>query len=190
MRDPNQKMRFTDNELSMIKGLFADNEDLLFLIRKVLLQFPLSEHEEITLKKTMNDWTFDLLKKFFLPDLDPDAPLFQLTDMYIGLQGDLKSGVEASWAPIRAKELEIKYIAQQLEALKDITEAKAPSIVLKDLVKVKTRPSKEDVWVNITARNYILSFVDTNLQQIKYLAGRKEETVEETKDRLMKDSAK
>jgi hypothetical protein len=52
------------------------------------------------------------------------------------------------------------------------------------------KTNKEKIWANIMARNFLLSFTDTHIQQIMFLAGLKEETVEETKARLMKDSNK
>lgn len=188
MRDPKQKMRFTDAELSLVKGLFAGNDDLLSIIRKVMLQFELSEQEEVTLRGAINEKTFPLIKKFFLPDLDPDAPLFQLADMVIGL--DIKElSPDGAWPYIKAKELEMDYIDQQLKVLKG--EEVDVKIKLKDLADLRVnKPSREAKYIEVTARNFLLSFVDSNIQQIKFLAGLKEETVEETKARLEKNSNK
>ena len=201
IRDKDQKMRFNKAELSVIKGLFAGNEDLLFAIRKVLLQFALSERDEVIVHRAITRETFPLIKKFFLPDLDPEAPLFQMTDMWLGVQGDLKQPVDLSWPYIEAKELEIKYINQQLNQLLDLATGNAlkpAEIRLSELTKIGAKPTtkaalenfQEKIWVNLNARNYILSFVDSNLQQIKFLAGLKEETVEETLSRLEKNSNK
>ena len=51
-----RQMRFTDSELSLIKNTFKDNVELLKLMRKV-----------------------------FLPEIDPDAPLGQLVDLWCSL---------------------------------------------------------------------------------------------------------
>ena len=48
----------------------------------------------------------------------------------------------------------------------------------------------ENVFVNITARNYLLSYIDSNCKQLEFLAGTKEETVDQTVARLQKNSAK
>lgn len=183
-------MRFNNAELSLVKGLFAGNEDLLYALRKVLLQFSISEKEEIMLKGAINDTTFALIKKFFSPNLDPESPLFQMTDMYLGLGSEIKAlDPVNAWPFIRAKELEIAYINQQMDVLENVSEAKKPKIVLADLTKV-TKVTEEDAWVNISARNFILSFVDSNVHQIKVLAGSQEETVEQTMERLKKNSNK
>ncbi len=183
-------MRFDDAELSLVKGLFADNDDLLFAVRKVMLQFPLSEAEEISVKKQITDEAFKLLSKFFLPELDPDAPLFQLVDMQLGLQNDMKTlGIDAMIPQLAAKDIEMRYIAQQLEQLEDVTRGRTPLIKLSLLAQLGTE-DKEEEYINILARNYILSYVDSNLQQIKMLAGEKKETVQQTIDRLQKNSNK
>jgi hypothetical protein len=189
MKNEKQKMRFTDPELSLMKGLFAGNDELLYLIRKVMLQFSLTEAEEVTLRGAMTDKAHTLVCKLFLPELDPEAPLFQLTDMYIGLQGDLKAGVDQSLPYILVKELEIGYIAQQLRALKD--PSLEQPISLKGMSKIKpTKSGQVKAWVNLSARNFLLSYIDSNIQQVKFLAGLKEETVEETKKRLEENSNK
>tara|TARA_R100001530_G_C4291459_1_gene148131 strand:- start:593 stop:925 length:333 start_codon:yes stop_codon:yes gene_type:complete len=50
--------------------------------------------------------------------------------------------------------------------------------------------SPEQAMVNIKARNSLITHIDTQLMVIKSLAGSKKETVEETKERLQKDSAR
>lgn len=186
MKNPEQKMRFTDPELSLMKSLFAENTELLYILRKVMLQFGITEAEDVTLRKAMTDQAYALVCKTLLPQIDAEAPLFQLTDMHVSLQADIRAGVEQAWPFILAKELEIEYITQQLKAVKD-TSSPQP-IKLAQMTKVKGK--KEDVWVNLTAWSFILSYVDSNIQQVKFLAGLKEETVEETKERLSKDSNK
>lgn len=105
------QMRITDAELSIIKGLFAENEPALKLLRKI-----------------------------FLPELDPTAPIGQNIDL---------------WMTIKVEDMDA-----------------------------------EAALINIKARNTLISHVEQQLMQLKTLAGFKKETVEETKDRLAKDSSK
>ena len=190
MRDPNQKMRYTIEELGLVKSLFADSEDLLFIIRKVMLQFPLNEQEKAALKAVMNEQVSGLMRKTFLPTLDPDAPMFQLTDLRIALGTDIKDcSVDSAWPFIRAKDIEMDYLNHQLKVL-DGNES-SPPILMEDLANLKlSRSKREDLYINVVARNFLLSFIDSNLAQLKALAGRKEESVEETLSRLAKDSSK
>lgn len=48
----------------------------------------------------------------------------------------------------------------------------------------------EQALVNIKARNLVITHLEQCLQNLKFLAGAKEESVEETKERLQRDSAK
>lgn len=110
MKDGKQ-MRITDVELSIIKSLFADNDDALKLMRKI-----------------------------FLPELDPKTPIGQNIDL---------------WMTIKVEDM-----------------------------------TPEEALINIKARNTLITHIEQQLMQLKVLAGTKEESVEETKERLIKDSAK
>ena len=50
--------------------------------------------------------------------------------------------------------------------------------------------SPEDALINLKARNTVIGHVEQCLMQIKLLSGMKDETVEETKERLKKNSNK
>jgi hypothetical protein len=188
MREPNQKLRFTTIELNLLKGLFADNEELLFLIRKVMLQFTLTQDEKDLLARTMNNTVWDLMRKVFSPELDPSAPILQLAHMAVGL--DIKSlSPDGAWPFIKAKEIEMNYINQQLEVLRGGTDE--PKIVLNDLVQMNyIKKDRELAYINLNAWNFLLAYIDSNINQMKVLAGLKSETVEETIKRLAMNSNK
>lgn len=50
--------------------------------------------------------------------------------------------------------------------------------------------SPEEALINIKARNILISHVEPCLLQLKLLAGKKTESVEQTKEKLKKDSSK
>lgn len=188
MKDPKQNTRFTDTEMSLLKGLFSDNLELLYIIRKVMLQFDLTPTENKTLRDAWNPQVKSILQEVFLPEIDPDVPLFQLTSMVIGLGSDIKGlSPEGALPMIKAKDIEIKYVAQQLEVLDGSTQK--PKILLSDLSKTDG-DDEDESFINLTAWNFLLSFIDTHIQEMKFLAGQKKETVEETKARLGRDSSK
>ena len=192
MRDKDQKIRFTDSDMNLIKALFGDDAEIVYVIRKVLLQFELSTVEKMSLEKMINDKTKVLLTRFFLPYLESDAPLFQMTNLILGLGSDTKSlDPISAWPHIQAKKLEIEYLEQQLKVLFGGTDK--PKILLADLGGLSGYSEEkhaEGAWVNVTAWNFILSYIDSNLAQMKVLAGLKSETVEQTKLRLGRDSTK
>jgi len=106
-----QEMRISDEELRLLKSVFADNDALLKLLRKV-----------------------------FLPELSPDVPLGQNIDL---------------WMTLKVEDM-----------------------------------SPEDAVINIKARNQLIQHIEMQLITLKHLAGIKKESVEETKERLKRDSAK
>lgn len=186
MKDKNKKqpMRYSDSELAIIKSTFAENERFVKAIRKVFLQIKLNA-EEKELIKGLNENVLNIIKKTFLPEIDGDAPLFQLIDLYMQLNIDLKDKSETECHKfIDAKEIEVNYLKQQYAVLSG--EKVKIDIVLADLIDSKS--DKYSKLCNIIARNFILSFVDSMLNQLIFLAGLKTETVEETINRLQKDS--
>jgi hypothetical protein len=56
-------------------------------------------------------------------------------------------------------------------------------------LKVEGVPMEEAI-INLKARNTVIQHLEMCLNQLKVLAGTKTESVEETKDRLAKDSSK
>jgi len=179
-----QTMRFTDVELSLIKGLFADNEALLYALRKSLLGFVLDENET-TIIKGLSQEALKLIRKTFLPTIDPASPFFQMTDMAMALNVDIKEKSEDEALPlIIAKAIEMQYMDEALRKLEG--EKVTFTYNLNDLAVL----TDENVFVNITARNYLLSYIDSNCKQLEFLAGQKDETVEQTVARLQKNSAK
>lgn len=189
VRETGQVLIYNSKELALIKNTFAENENLLYTIRKVLLQFPLSDIEKMTLKAAMTPELFNVVKKRLFPDIDPDAPLTQLGDLYQSLNNDLKVKDPLSMAPLfAAKKIEIEYLAQQFEALQNIDNPVVAFIVLDNLKYITD--DMEQNYVNTTARNFLLSYIDSFLNLLKNLAGAKEETPEEQTKRLARDSSK
>ena len=107
----NKDMRISDEELSLLKATFSENDKLLKLLRKL-----------------------------FLPEITADAPIGQNIDLWMTIN----------------------------------LENKTP----------------EQAIIDLKARNSLIGHIESQLVQIKMLAGMKDETVEETKARLKQDSSK
>jgi len=184
MRSPNQKMRYTDSELSLIKNTFAGDDTYLYAVRKHMLGCELTDGEKEVISK-MSEEVKSLLEKVFMPSIDGDSPLFQIVDMQMGLNIDLKGKtIEESVLAIDAKIIEIDYIEQRLQALR------GGNAVVPITIAGLSNLRDPNAYVNITARNYLLSYIDSFCNELKNLAGTKEETVEQTVERLKKNSTK
>ncbi len=177
-RQKDQIFVFTDDDFALAKSMWGENDDTLFLLRKALLQLPLELGELEQLKALLTPQLWALLKKRIHPDLDPDVPLTEIGDIYQTLTNDLATRSVEDMAPLfAAKQLELEYLDQQFEFLKDVMKPYKPAIVLEKLKILKDKEPFQQ-FVDTTARNYLLAHIGKML------------TIEETKARLKRDSSK
>ncbi len=191
MREKGQLNRFNKTEYGLMRSLFKENDDLIYGIRKVLLGIKPNKHEQDMLNKTLeNKDVVDLIRKWFMPEIDGDSPLFQIVDFTQSLNLELKANKMADqmFIEIEAKNIEQDYINQRLAVLFG-EKPKKDDITLEDLANLKLE-DKEKVLINTIARCWLLAYIDSNLNQMKTLATSKEETLEEAKARLAKNSNK
>lgn len=182
-----QTMRFTDAELSLIKNTFAENDELLMAIRKVFLQMPLDVIEKDLLSVFKSSELVAVIRKAWLPTLDPNAPFHQIIDLMMTVDIKEKTPEEA-YPHILARELVIDYLEQQFRVLETLD---ADNILI-EFAKLSSIGNKtqEQVYVCFTARNTIIGHTEMQLDQIRILAGLKEESVEDTQKRLQQNSNK
>lgn len=185
-----QKSRFSDGERQVIKAVFAENEELLKVIRKVMLQMPLNAVESSLAQINFSNKpeTMAVVRKIFLPELDGDAPIFQVVDMWVDLTNDIKDKYpDQAMSHLEARDNFIKYIRQQLDCL----EGKDTPVKIKfDVMTVIDGKSDDEAYSDILTRNKILVHTEQNIQQLLFLAGMKNESVEDTQKRLEKNSNK
>ena len=93
-----KQMRITDEELAVIKGLFADNEEGLKVMRKI-----------------------------FLPEIDYTAPLGQLVDMWIPVEVDDVTPEQAI-INIKARKTLIIHIESCLTQLRNLAGKKDDTV--------------------------------------------------------------
>ena len=185
-----QSMRYSEEELSLIKNTFAENEELLKTLRKFFWQFSLDPIQLEEIKKiSAQKELVKLLRKTFLPFLEPDAPFQQVIDLWmtIKLEGITP---ENAHPIIQSREKLIQYLDQQLKYLENEVVSE-PKIYFKDLARMSNLGvDSEENYINLVVRNMIISHVEMQLNQLIVLAGDKEETVNQTIERLKKDSMK
>lgn len=185
MEKKEQKMRYNDEELSTIKDLFAENDDLLRVLRKVFLQMPLNAIDLALAEVFKTPKTSAVLRKAFLPALDPEAPINQITDLWFNVDIASRTPEEAMWH-LKARRYVINYLNQQLESLGGKSKQE---IRFEDLVSGEGK-DVVDIYSRVIARNDIIKQVEGTLNVFKILAGFKNETLEQTQERLRKDSSK
>ncbi len=94
----NKQMRINDDELKIIKSLFADNETALKLMRKI-----------------------------FLPEVDTDAPIGQVVDIWMPIDVDSISP-EQLVTTIKARKILISHLEQCLMQLSVLAGSKIDSV--------------------------------------------------------------
>jgi hypothetical protein len=176
-----QTMRISDEEISVLKNTFAENDVLLKSVRKAMLNLPMTEEERTYLASLYkSEELMKVTRRMFLPTIEGDTPLGQNIDLWMTLNISDKLPEQAHLL-LHSRKVLIEMIEKGLQAL---TEPSDLSIAFEP-----TDDIDED-YINLLARNTLLTHIDQQLMQIKILSGRKEETVEQTKSRLAKDSAK
>lgn len=189
MPDKDQIYIYNADQLSLIKNTFADNDTLLYTIRKAFLQFPLTDVEKGLLKNVVNDEVIEVLKIRMLPELAPTFPIGQIPSILTTLTDDIKvRGVEEMREHFLAKQLEINYLTQQFAVLANPDLAGTEAIRLSDLGKIDSDMQK--TFVSMTAYLFLLGYIDPMLSMIKSIAGEKAETPEQQRERMRRNSSK
>jgi hypothetical protein len=180
--DKNQVGRYSKAEFEVLKKEFGGDDTLLYKIRNVLLQF---SAEAVPMSEELSQ----IVKKAVLPELDPDIPLTQQVEGYVGLNPiqELMVNPGVAGLHIQAKDLQLAYLKQQFEVLHGATFENP--ITLTQL-RAPGEKSEETRFVEMLAFLKIVPFVDNRLNELKTLAGLKEETEEERKKRDAANSTK
>jgi len=180
-----QPRRFSDDEISLIKGTFKDNLDLLKAIRKSVLQMELTEKEDVALRTMLKKDVMKVVKKCFLPEIDGDAPIMQTVDLWATLNFSTLNP-DLALLHIKSRKRLIEYIGQRMQSLEGIISENI--ISFKEMSSLKGTP--EDIYIDLFARNTIVMHTEQQINQLNVLANEKEETEEDIKERLKKDSSK
>ena len=175
--------RFTNEELDLIKRIFAEDDEILKLCYKVFFQSPLTPEEIMRKNEIFNGKELhDILDKFFLPCLRNEQ-LFFGVENWLDINTEEPSKV---FLNIKARSKAIAYIEQQLKSAFGLVEEK---IKFADLTDFDGKEAEEAV-VNLICYKQIVQSIRSIFTTIQTWAGQKSETTEETMKRLMKDSSK
>lgn len=181
-----KRMRYSDAELSLIKNTFAEQEELLVLLRKFLLQGNLTASELSYLKSyTDSPAVIKVLKKAICPVMDKQAPAFQTVDLFSNIAVDTIPTEHANLI-IKSRQLAVQYLNERFDELAG--EKVEDPIMFDELITGVEEAAV--AHLNLVTRNFILSHVDSQLfNSVLVMAGTKDEDPEEQKRRLTQDSA-
>lgn len=190
---PKQTMRFSETELDLIRSNFFENDELAKLIRKRLLQLPLSKDEQDLLSRLVPQGSdlATLLRKTVHPDIDGNAPLLQMIDLYVN--ADVKDKPEEiAIINILGRGLMVDYLTEMFDEFYNFEKTDYDHN-FKDFtsdIKLKAEHDPQILCASFYARNTLLNHVDFQLQQLVILANTKKVTAEEVAEKNKKKSTK
>jgi len=183
MEKQKQERRITDAEMNLLKTTFAENEPLLKMMRKAMLGLSMTQDEQDVVMYLFRNHSelSALIRKMFIPEITGNDPLGQQIDLWMTIDNKDRT-VDELHMHLMAR---AKVLSMLEDGLKDLTAPHADN-------RISFAPTgnvyEDIIWY--IARNTYVNHVESRLLEIKILAGQKEETVDETKNRLSKDSSK
>ena len=183
------KMRYSTSELSLIKSTFHANEPILQALRKVFFQVELSDEDKTALKPvTESAEVRALLRKTYYPEIEIDAPVGQLVDLWLTVDSQELSPAEARTA-LRVRNRLMELIHAGLDRLED---KKLKMTLAQPIPDWKPDFEMDDETLNadFVARNSLITHTEFQIQQLSFLAEKVEETPEQAQARLERNSTK
>jgi len=179
-----KRMRVSDEEIELLKNTFGGDYDFLLAIRNLFFGLNVTEEQVKQVSDTFsgNDKLLQLMRKMFLPEVSGEIPFGQTIDLWLSVEIKDKDEVEV----MSVLESRARLIENLEKTLQLLSEPKLESVDLTINPKKIREYSKTDVLV----RNSFIAHVEQVLMQISILSGQKDETVEQIKERLKKNSTK
>jgi len=178
--DLKQTTRYSKGEMELIQNTFkGEGEAVLYSIRDVLLGF----RDTVWLK----DDVLAVVKKTLLPVLDPEIPMGQQADFYIGLSKITEIPPEVAYLHIQARDKAFDYLTDRFNLL----EGKEGGKIKLESLKTRENKSDEERFVDMVAYTFLTNaYIESCLIQLKNLANQTEETGEEKKKKAEANSSK
>ncbi len=179
-----KKLLVTDRDIELVKAFFADNDELLIVVRDLFLGFEMNENEKNLIRDTFskNPELLALMHERFLPSLRKGVPIGQVVDL---------------WRKISIQEKPDNFIYQSVETKRLVIEKMKVALALlenPDGVRVDLSVNgnvgewntlNQLMQTELMARNEFISLVETQCMMLKIVAGQKIETPQEAKERLI-----
>lgn len=172
-------------EIDLIKSLFAENDALLIMMRKLFFGVELSVEEKRIIFSTFQDQDAVNVVRRKMHGVNDFArsEVGTLPDFWLGTEKQI------SGQPIDT----IRQVMESKLLIKDMFEKGIALLTNPDGEKVNVEyvHDQEDyLGVKLIARNLYMMAVETTLHNLKIIAGIKEESAEDAEKRLKQDSAK
>ena len=175
----------SEEEISLLKRAFSENEILLKAVRCLFLGFKISKTEMDLIRSNFKDINLvKALKKKMYPEIDPTSNIGELSDFWLGTETEIiGKDPETINQIVASKQMTLELLESAFNLLKEPTNN---SIDLSFDYTGRT----DKFQIKLLARNKYIKSVETGLTILKVIAGQKEETIAQAKERLQKESSK
>ncbi len=179
--------KFSDAEIALFKSTFCENVELVKLVANAFMQTDLSPTDKDILKGTFSGKVElnRLMRKKLIAELHANTPLGLNTDIWREVKTD-NLPPDMVMLDMLAKRRVLELTEEGLKIIQD-PEYK-PKVSMKDMVAFDELSKPEDVYVNIKARNEFMANINAQMWNILSFAGRKDETIESIKTRMLSNS--
>lgn len=174
-----------NNETETLKKAFAENDALLVSIKALLFGFPIKKSEADVIETTFRDKNVrEAFRRKLYFKLSPTTPIGQGADYWYGTDTEIiGKDPETIKQIVNSKQSVLVMLEYAMKLLEN------PNLPKK--ITLEFAPTGDDPFqIELLARNKYINTVNTALVIIKTVSGMKNETVEETKRRLLTDSSK
>lgn len=179
-----KRLIYADNEIELIKEIFADNEFLLVAVRKLFFGVDISESEKKLIKTTFaKDEVVKLLQRKVFSLNNYETPVGQLSDFWLGVESQIfGASKETIKQAVESKKKVYAMFVKAFDLLKN-PDGEKVDISIENM-------EIDELGINLLARNLYMMGIENGLNAMNIIAGKKEETLEQTLQRIRVDSAK
>ena len=171
-----QQARISDLEKSLLRNTFKDREDLLLALRNLFLGFELNPSERELVNSFSSPELRKVLRKHFFPELQKDIPLGMNHDLYMTITINSLDEFSVKYEAL----VQTMGMIELALALLDDPDGVKPDLSLMGSI----------THANLIARNSYIVTIDQACLKIRMLANGEQETPEQRKERIKKDSMK
>ena len=175
-----------DNEL--LQATFKGNESLLKLLRSLFFGWSVSDADKQLIKDTFKSEDLrEAVRRRIYSKFGDDAPLGSISDFWIQIPEEKLVGASEQqiYQILNSRDKTLEMLEQAIETLK------TPDLKISSLeFKIVDGDNGLEKSLELIARNKYLNAIEAGLNMIKTVADMKQETLEELKKRLAKQSSK
>jgi hypothetical protein len=180
-----EQLMYSNKDIELIKSAFAENDELLIMVRKLFFGVELTADEKkVVISNFSNPEVIEVLRRKVYGLNNLETPIGQLSDFWLGAESQIfGASRDTIYQAIMSKEIVLDMFTKAFDLLTNPDGEKVN-------VDVHILMEADPLGVKLIARNLYMKAIESALHAVKMIAGTKIETAEEAVKRLSKDSSK